>query len=133
MNIVQDDEWALYPNFTRAELACKHTGFCEMTHKMMDVLQKLRSEYGKPIHITSGYRDVSHPVERSKSHPGEHTNGMAVDIAVYGVDALLVIKLAIDLGIKRVGVSQKGTLESRFIHLGVGNQGAAYPEGVWTY
>ena len=138
MDIVKDDEWGLYPHFTRDEMKCKHTGFCEMTHGMMDALEYIRGKYGKPMIISSGYRDISHPVERNKPHPGEHTFGMAADILVHGHDALVMISLAVSAGINRIGVSQKGDMEGRFLHLGIGDKdysiaGGRFPVGLWSY
>ncbi len=134
MEIVKDDEWGLYPNFTKAEMSCKHTGLCLMTHKMMKTLQSIRRTYGKPIVISSAYRDVSHPDERNKSKPGEHTMGMAVDIKIHGEYALLLLDIALGEGIKRIGLSQKGEMVSRFIHIGIGDEAVdRFPVGIWTY
>jgi len=45
-----------YPNFTRAEMACQHCGAEGIQPALMDKLQELRTAYGKPMRITSGYR-----------------------------------------------------------------------------
>jgi uncharacterized protein YcbK (DUF882 family) len=134
MDIVKDDEWGLYPHFTRDEMKCKHTGFCEMTHAMMSVLERIRTEYGKPMIISSGYRDISHPVERNKPHPGEHTFGMAADILVHGSDAQSLLYWAVMTGIKRIGVNQKGEMGQRYLHLGIGDRdNGRFPVAVWSY
>ncbi len=72
----------LTKNFRRSELACRHTGRCEMHPTFLARLQSLRDAYGKPMQITSGYRDASHPVEARKVTTGAHTLGRAVDVAV---------------------------------------------------
>ena len=46
----------LYPNFSKAEFDCKHTGKNEMKHSFMSKLQALRTAYGKPMIISSGLR-----------------------------------------------------------------------------
>lgn len=121
--------WTDYsPEFTEAEFRCKHTGRCEMQPVFMRRLHHLRGVYGKPMRITSGFRDSSHPKERGKALPGEHTTGRAADVAVQGVDALRVIQLALGLGFTRIGVQQKG--EGRFIHLG---DSPDFPPGLWSY
>lgn len=120
--------WSEYPNFSEAELKCKHTGKCEMVPQFMERLQKLRIAYGKPMEVSSGYRDSSHPVEAKKRSPGEHCFGRAVDIAVQGPDAVRLIGLAYLAGFTRVGVQQKGT--GRFIHLG---DSPNFPPGIWSY
>jgi len=133
MDIVKDDEWGLYPHFTRDEMKCHFTGQCFMTHKMMKTLEDIRQHTG-PMVISSGYRDVSNPVERSKSKPGEHTFGMAADVLIHGIDSLKLINVAMVYGVKRLGLNQKGDMTQRFIHLGVGDQdNGRFPAGIWTY
>ena len=75
------------PRFSRKELQCKHTGLCSMSSVFLDRLEALREEYGKPIRISSGYRDPRHSIEASKSAPGVHTRGLACDIACDGQQA----------------------------------------------
>lgn len=120
--------WADYPNFTEAEFRCRHTGRCEMQPVFMRKLQHLRSVYGKPMRIPSGFRDSSHPAERGKERPGEHTTGRAADVAVQGADALRLVQLAVNMGFSRIGVQQKG--DGRFIHLG---DSPEFPPGIWSY
>lgn len=120
--------WSDYPNFTPDELACKHTGRCEMSPSFMRRLQHLRGVYGKPMRITSGFRDPSHPAEASKATPGEHATGHAADVAVQGADALRLVQLALGVGFTRIGVQQKGA--GRFIHLG---DSPDFPPGIWSY
>ena len=97
----------------------------------MDRLQRLRTMYGKPMRVTSGYRDPSHPIEIKKSRPGAHSSGRAVDIAVRGEDALRLIQLAIQCGFTGIGVQQKG--EGRFIHLD-DLSGPDWPRPtIWSY
>lgn len=122
-------DWSRYPNFSERELACKHTGKCQMDPAFMDVLQAIRTEFG-PMRITSGYRHQSHPIEAKKGTPGEHTIGRCADIAVEGKDAFRLIQIAIKHGITRIGVQQKGA--GRFIHLGLGGPGFPSP-AVWSY
>lgn len=114
------------PYFSKSEFACKHTGRCEMDKSFMDTLLAIRKEYDKAMVITSGYRDSSHPIERAKPAPGEHSMGLAADVAVQGEDALRLIDIARKHGVVRLGVQQKGT--GRFIHLG----GLKTP-AIWSY
>lgn len=111
-------DWSLYPNFPKWETDCKHTGKNSMRASTMDRLQRLRWLYGKPLVVSSGHRDPSHPDEARKTGgPGVHTKGCAVDVRVYGGDVLTVMRLAIEVGFTGVGVSQKGPHGQRFIHL----------------
>jgi len=108
-------DWSQYPNFSKEKFDCKHTGKNEMVHEFMKLLQRLRDQYGKPMIVTSGYRDKTHPDERKKKATGAHNLGMAVDIQVMGGEALELVGLAIQFGFTGVGVKQHGG--SRFIHL----------------
>jgi zinc D-Ala-D-Ala carboxypeptidase len=122
-------DWSKYPNFSEEEFRCKHTGLCEMQPATMARIQRLRTLYGKPLRVTSGYRHSTHPVEAAKPAPGVHTQGRAVDLAVEGVDAFQVVRLALRLGFTGIGVQQKGP--GRFIHLD-DSPGPLRPR-VWSY
>jgi len=125
-------DWSKYPNFSKAEFECSHTGKCEMDKDFMDKLQELRSEACFPFIITSGYRDVTHPIEAAKGHGGEHTLGKAVDIAVSRQRADKVLELSYKYGFTRRGVSQSG--DGRFLHLGTATQDDGFLENtVWSY
>lgn len=127
-------DWSLYPNFTRAELRCRSTNECEMRPELMDILQSVRTEYGKIINISSGYRSPNHPIEAMKVKPGEHALGLAVDIICHGAKAIDLTELFFQRGIRRIGVHQKGPPNSRYIHIGLADKYfAEYPTAIWTY
>jgi zinc D-Ala-D-Ala carboxypeptidase len=130
--VVQGDMWARYPNFTEDEFRCTHTGKVAMRVAFMDKLQALRHEFGRPIIVTSGYRDPTHIVEATKEKPGAHTMGIAADIRASGADAYELLCWACDLGFPRIGVAQNGM--RRFLHLDIGTQAVGLPSPrVWTY
>lgn len=101
--------------FTDAELRCQYTKNSGMDKDFVKLLNKIREEAGFPFIVTSAYRDPMHPIERRKAIKGAHTKGKAVDILCKGEDALKLISVAMDNGITRIGVQQKGS--SRFIHI----------------
>jgi len=124
--------WNNYaPYFTKAEFDCKHTGENRMRPEFMDRLLQIRKTFNKPMIITSGYRDIEHPIEKKKANAGEHSYGVACDIAIYGLDALDLVVVAYGYGIRRVGVSQRGG--GRFLHLGMGDNQLGFPEALWSY
>ena len=130
MTLVVD--WGLYPNFSKREFDCKETGENHMQASFMERLQRLRTAYGKPMRITSGYRSPKHSVEAKKVRPGAHASGHACDVAVRGSDALHLIRLALELGFTGIGVQQKGA--SRFIHLDDHPDTAHVPRpALWSY
>lgn len=124
-------DWSLYPNFSEPEFRCRHTGKCEMKPEFMERLQRLRLAYGKPMKITSGFRDRSHPVEARKVATGAHTLGRACDVAVTGADAIRLLVLAVEMGFTGIGVQQKG--EGRFIHLDDVPGNRLPRPAIWSY
>lgn len=125
-------DWSRWPNFSAWEFQCSHTGEDGMDESFMDRLQALRTEYGKAMEITSGYRAPSHPIEARKGSPGAHASGRAADIAVLGGDALQVIELALRHGFTGFGVNQKGG--GRFIHLDdLPNETGRPRPWIWSY
>ncbi len=119
--------WADYPNFSKTEFDCKHTGKNEMLPEFMDLLQMIRSDYNKPMPISSGYRDKTHPEERKKKATGAHSLGCACDVAVSGVDSIRLIAVAYYYGINRIGVAKT------FIHLDIADRLFGFPKALWTY
>lgn len=120
-----------YPYFKKEEFDCKHTGKNRMRPEFMDILLEIRKTYDLPMQITSGYRDVTHPIEIAKANPGEHTYGVACDIAIQGANVADLIVIAYGYGIRRFGVQQKGG--SRFLHLGMGDKYLHFPQTTWSY
>lgn len=121
-------DWTRYPNFTRREMACQHTGADGMTPEFMNALQKLRTAYGRPMRITSGYRAPTHPIEARKASPGAHASGQAVDVGIGpGEDVYTLVSLAIAHGFTGIGISQRAG-QPRFVHLDTLPRRA-----VWSY
>ena len=99
----------------------------DLDPKMKDFLVKLEGTLGRELTITSGYRSPEHPIEAAKKKPGEHSTGLAVDVAaVGGTPVFELVEAAIDLGCKRIGISRK----SNFVHLGLDNNRVT---SIWTY
>ena len=102
-----------------------------MRPEFMSKLQELRLNFNRPLIITSGYRDLTHPIEAAKESRGEHSYGCAADIAIRGTEALRLVALAYDMGFRRIGINQKGS--GRFIHLGMGDKLAQFSPALWSY
>lgn len=132
MGIVKD--WSKYPNFSKIEFNCSHTGRNEMQEDFMDMLQAIRTEYGMPMYVTSGFRDSTHPIEARKSKPGEHSYGLACDVGIYGANAVKLLEVALKLGMPRIGIKQKGPVQGRFIHLGAASKEEGFNSPwIWSY
>ena len=125
----------MYKFFTTEELECKETQQCNMDDLFMQKLIDLRQHFGKPIHISSGYRSREHSAELRKGkgkNNGPHTYGKAVDIIVRGGDAHEIVRLAMWLGFTGIGVAQSGY--SRFIHLDMcGDYEGKSRPALWSY
>lgn len=112
---IPETEWR-WPHFSRDEMACRGTGECRVDPDFLDLLEKIRYEFGRPMKVTSGYRSPEYNAKVAKTGAtGPHTTGRAVDIAVAGKDAYSLLKLALAHGIRGIGVSQKGP--GRYLHL----------------
>ena len=122
-------DWNLYPDFEPWEFVCSHTGKNAMHPEFMELLQRIRTEYDRPININSGYRDKTHPLEAAKDTTGAHTLGLACDIDVRGQNALDLLRICLNRGINRLGVYQQG--DKRWIHIDIGDR-YGYPIALWS-
>jgi uncharacterized protein YcbK (DUF882 family) len=95
----------LSKNFTVGEFAKsggKTFDTARIDPKLVQCLQRLRDNLGKPITITSGYRSFRYNSElyrkRYKKEPtrSQHISGRAVDIKIAGLTGLNIAKAAID-------------------------------------
>lgn len=102
--------------FKLAEFACKHCGENKMDPAFITRLDELRDRVGFPLVVTSGYRCPVHNQAVSSTGPaGPHTTGKAVDLAVDRGRAYDVLREAMEMRFRGVGVQQKGA--GRFLHL----------------
>ena len=105
-----------WSEFDQKGIPC--SGKDNMDRDFVKWLDDLRGLCGFPFFVTSAYRSPEYNSQVSSTGPnGPHTTGKAVDIAVKGDEALTVIKHATELGVRGLGVKQKGPHSSRFIHL----------------
>lgn len=117
--------------FSEAELACQHCGKYHFADEFLYILNVIRGECGFALPVTSGYRCDNHPIEAAKERRGAHNRGLAVDIACHGGRAMRLIEAAVGQGIPRIGVNQRGDLNSRFIHLDIDS--SLPSPTIWSY
>ena len=120
--------WETYPNFSKWEFDCKETGENAMQPHFLERLQALRTEYGKPMLIKSGFRSTRHSIEARKPSPGRHSEGIACDIGCNPVAAYEIVALAIKHGFTGIGISQRNGI-ARFVHLDLRDA----PPLIWGY
>lgn len=122
-------DWSQYPNFTRAEFACRGQDCCggvaDMDPDFLERLQQLRSRVAFPFQITSGYRCPVHnaSIKGGPAHPA----GKAADIAVNGPQRFEILAEFAKYGFTGVGVAKT------FIHLDTLGMDEAPRPTSWTY
>ena len=127
-------DWDNSKYFKASEFTCSHTGTEKMDQGFINKLNNLREIYGKPMTVSSGYRDSTHPVEAVKKDPtaGAHVSGKAADILIDRADAFKLLSLAFVVGFTGIGVNQKGG--ARFLHLDTIEGSPARPRPtIWSY
>ena len=126
----------LWPHFSRKELECHcGCGQAEMDYEFLDRLESLRTAFGKPMLVTSGFRCPTYNAQVSGTgFTGPHVTGKAVDIAISGEDAHTLLAFAVHHQFQGLGISQKGPHNKRFIHLDLIENGPGRPRPrVWSY
>jgi uncharacterized protein YcbK (DUF882 family) len=106
-------DYERWPNFSRAELACRHCGDIYIWPKFFDCLQRLRDNLGKPLHILSAHRCALHNARIGGAPLSQHLK-MAVDINLRGHNRFRLSEAARDVGFTGLGYYVT------FLHLDMG-------------
>jgi uncharacterized protein YcbK (DUF882 family) len=129
-NNLTPSDWR-WPHFSWIEMSCK--GECRMNPDFMDLLEKIRIEFDRPMPVSSGYRspDYNSMVSHTGA-TGPHVHGRAADIVIQGQDAHDLLYVALKNGITGIGVRQLGS--GRFLHLDNLTQSDGFPRPtIWSY
>jgi uncharacterized protein YcbK (DUF882 family) len=120
-------EWARrWPNFAPEEL-CSRDFSLRVDERALDALQDIRSAWGKPMFITSAYRNPAHNKAIGGAKHSQHLITTAFDIAVADSDEGRKLEALA----KRHGATGIGRYPaSRFIHLDWRDGNASW--GGWT-
>lgn len=119
--------------FSERELSCRHCGEYYFDAAFLIVINQIREDCGWPFYVSSGYRCPAHPKEKVKLSSGTHSQGLAIDVLCAGEQALQLIEVAKAHGVQRIGVHQKGTISTRFIHLDWGHEHHFPSPAIWSY
>jgi len=121
------------PHFSLRELQCRCCGRMGIDQDFLNRLEDLRTAYGKPMIINSGYRcpDYNDRIS-STGRTGPHTVG-AVDVRISGAEAHRLLHLAMIVGFTGIGIKQHGPMAGRFIHLDNLTTHDKPRPRVWTY
>jgi len=115
-----------YRYFDLEDFACQETGENFILPSFVNRLDHLRDVCGFPFIVNSGYRSPKHSAEVSKPEGsrGQHTLGMAADIAVKNAEQrYLIVKHATALGFTGIGIAKS------FVHVDT----RATTPVIWTY
>lgn len=94
-SLKRDGPTALAPNLRVREFACGDGSDAVLIDpELVIVLQCIREHFGKPLHITSGYRTARHNAAVGGSKSSQHLLGGAADFWVEGVDVATVAAYA---------------------------------------
>ena len=109
--------------FSVYEFDCGKSRPCSCTTtlidvKLVEILQRIREHFGKPVTVTSGYRC---PTYNSRPDVGGstssyHCKGQAADIVVAGVKPAEVAKYAESIGVLGVGLYETDK-DGHFVHV----------------
>jgi len=82
----RDGEKKVSLNFRVHEFACRDgSDAVFLSDKLVNILQAIRSHFGQPLTVTSGYRTPAHNKNVGGVEGSLHLFGMAADIQVAGV------------------------------------------------
>jgi uncharacterized protein YcbK (DUF882 family) len=97
-----------------------------MDTKLLNMIDEAREIYGKPIHVTSGYRTEAHNRKVGGVDSSSHLKGLAIDVAcVRSDDRFKMLNALLEVGFNRIGIA--GT----FIHVDIDKNKSQ--NVIWTY
>ena len=106
-SLKRDGPVALAPNIRVREFACGDGSDAVLIdQELVITLQCIREHFGKPLHITSGYRTAAHNAAVGGSKSSQHLLGRAADFWVEGVDVSTVAAYAESLLPGRGGIGR---------------------------
>ena len=112
----KDGSKQLAKNFKVREFACSDgTDVIFVSRDLVDVLQKIRDHFGKPVTINSAYRTSGKNQAVGGAAYSQHLYGTAADISIKGVTPKAVADYAETLLPKSGGIGIYGT----FTHVDV--------------
>ena len=118
-------------HFRVGEFACHHCARNGIDANFITRLDVLRDRIGFPIAISSGFRCVEH--DSAIGGAGVHPQGCAADIPTSGARQDILIREAVAMGFRGIGVKAKGDHASRYVHLDdLESEDHPRPR-IWTY
>ena len=82
-SMTRDSTRQLSPSFRVREFACKGSDVVLIDDELVVLLQCIREHFGKPVHITSGYRTTEHNAAVGGSKSSQHLPVSYTHLDVY--------------------------------------------------
>lgn len=112
-------------HFTAKEMACKDgTEELLISMELLEVLEKIRNHFGKPVIVNSGYRTPDWNTKVGGAKNSYHVKGMAADIRIKGVSTSRIAEYADEIMENYGGVIRY----DNFVHVDVRDK--KYRKGV---
>lgn len=116
-NAKSDGNKKLSDNFKVKEFQCKDgSSYLLVDTGLVDILQRIRSHFGKPVTINSAYRNATYNRKVGGASGSLHVKGMAADIVVADVAPAEVAKYAESIGVKGIGLYETAK-DGYFVHV----------------
>lgn len=115
-SLKNDGNKKLSDNFIVSEFRCKDgSDSIFIDTELVEVLQRIRNHFGKPLTINSAYRTKAYNIKIGGVSNSQHVQGTAADIVVKGVDPLKVAQYAEYIMHNNGGIG----LYNSFVHVDV--------------
>ena len=97
-----------------------------MDQELLDMIDRARALYGKPIVVNSGFRTKDHNKKVGGVDSSSHLKGLAIDVAcVTSKHRFRLLTALLEVGFNRIGVA------STFIHVDIDKNKSQ--NVIWTY
>jgi uncharacterized protein YcbK (DUF882 family) len=103
----------LSPHFRLMEFECRCCGAVKLLPDLIELLEAIRSGFGRPMVITSGYRCAGHNRAVRGSKRSLHLLGRAADVRADMEEQMEIESLAKNMGFSEIICGNK----SHYIHL----------------
>ncbi|MEM1344810.1 MAG: D-Ala-D-Ala carboxypeptidase family metallohydrolase [Pseudomonadota bacterium] len=114
-----------WPNFSRAEIACKGSGVAIIHEPSMDALQALRQAWGRPMILRSAYRSPMHNTNVGGAPNSMHLLAQAFDVDMAPADFTEFVSLARSHGFNGIGLYPGWA----FVHIDTRETAAQWEKG----
>ena len=111
-------------HFSVYEFACSDKSDTVLIDsELVEVLEQVRTHFGKAVHINSAYRTPAYNISIGGSSKSQHCLGLAADIRIVGIDpiqiALYVASLPYFVNRGGIGYYSRVGLKDGFVHVDV--------------